>query len=67
MELSSAKFKKLHISLERTCKAHKTNKKSALKKFFVSCDVFAVKDQFFLSLPLIIAMDLYYLNSKDLQ
>ena len=34
--------KKLLFFQEVTCKARKTNKKYALKKFLVSCDVFAI-------------------------
>ena len=40
MELSSPKLKKLFIFQERACKAAKTNKKSALNKFLVSCEIF---------------------------
>ena len=42
MKLSSLKLKKLLIFQEKTCKAPKTNKKPALKKFLISCDVFVI-------------------------
>ena len=42
MQISSPKLKKLLIFQERAYKAPKTNKKSALKKFLVSCDLFAI-------------------------
>ena len=42
MELSSPKLKKLLIFQEGICKAPKTNKKSAPKKFLVSCDIFVI-------------------------
>ena len=41
MELARPKLKKL-IFQEGTCKARKTNKKSALKKFLVSCEAFVI-------------------------
>ena len=42
MKLSSPKLKRLLVFQEGTCKTPKTNKKSALKKFLVSCDVFVI-------------------------
>ena len=45
MELSSRKTKNFLIFQEVTCKAPETNKKSALKKFLVSCDVFVILQQ----------------------
>ena len=53
MELSSSKLKKLLIFQEVTCKAWKTNKMPALRKFPVPYDAFeiftAVKDKEILS------------------
>ena len=42
MELSPPKLKKILIFQERTHKVLKTNKKSAPKKFLVSCQVFII-------------------------
>ena len=67
MELSSPKLKKKLII---TCKAQKSNKKFARKKFIVSCDVFVIlsseRSVFFIA-PFIIPKDLPYLKSKYLQ
>ena len=42
MKLSSRKIRNFLIFQEGTCEAPKTNKKSASKKFLVSCDVFVI-------------------------
>ena len=42
MELSSPELKILLVFQEVARKARKTNKKSGLKKFLVSCDVFVI-------------------------
>ena len=42
MEVSSPKLKNLHISQEESYRTRKSSKKSAPKKFLVSCDVFAI-------------------------
>ena len=42
MELNSLKLKKLLMFQKGTYKTPKTNKKSALKKFLVSCEVFVI-------------------------
>ena len=42
MDLSSHKIRSFLIFQEETYKAPKTNKKSALKKFRVSCDIFVI-------------------------